>query len=339
MTVNKPRPDAFLARWLREPLRRLAALLGMRAAQESVPTTAPAAENRVALVAIEPQPARPDDVGPADEAGSAPVRPEVSLPEPVVEAAPDPKAEAEAEAQIVVVPDPEVDALLAKISGVESMLAELVARQADMQQLMQDFQLRQYQSLGDCLAEVLRLRHEHAQRVAARSGLAEDEARARRAAEDLAGFNDTLAVAHEPPPALDDDARDELKRLYRAVAMRCHPDRVGEADKALAHERFQLASTAYRNHDLAGLNALLAEIEREAGAVARPAAPPAAELSKRLLAMRNAAADLILAIQTLQLEPDYRRALARDDWDDYFDSARASFEQECEALREAISEL
>lgn len=97
---------------------------------------------------------------------------------------------------------------------------------------------------------------------------------------------------------------------------------------------------AYRNHDLAGLNALLAEMNRESGAVSRTAERPAAtELSRRLMAMRNAAADLILAIQTLQLEPDYRRALARDDWDDYFDNARASFEHECEELREAIAGL
>lgn len=338
-TVNKQAPDSFLSRWLREPLRRLAALLGMRAAEEAVPAPAPLAAGRAEPVAIEIEPARPTDVGPDDGAGWSPTQPDAPLPETETESESESESEAEAEAQVVVVPDPEVDALLAKVSGVESMLAELAARQADMQQLMQDFQLRQYQALGDCLAEVLRLRHEHAQRVAARSGLAEDEERARRAAEDLAGLNDTLSVAHDPPPALDDDARDELKRLYRAVAMRCHPDRVGEADKAVAHERFQLASTAYRNHDLAGLSALLAEMDRESGAVAKPAAPPAAELSKRLLAMRNAAADLILAIQTLQLDADYRRALARDDWDDYFDSARASFERECEVLREALAEL
>lgn len=330
--MNRHAHDSLIARWLRQPLRRLAALLGISTAEQATAVPVPPVHSAASVDSIAASPVvepSPEPLETALVTTNGAEATEAATP-----------AEAEAEAQIVVVPDPEVEALLEKISGVETMLAELVARQADMQQLMQDFQLRQYQALGDCLAEVLRLRHEHAQRVAARSGLAEDAARARRAADDLAGLTDALEVAQHAPPELDDESRDELKRLYRAVAMRCHPDRVGEADKALAHERFQQAQVAYRNHDLAGLNALLGEMNRESGAVTRPAEFPAAtELSRRLMAMRNAAADLILAIQTLQLEPDYRRALARDDWDDYFDNARASFEHECEELREAIAEL
>ena len=55
--------------------------------------------------------------------------------------------------------------------------------------------------------------------------------------------------------------------------------------------------------------------------------------------MRGSAADLILAIQTLQLDDDYRRAQRRDEWDEYFESARSGFEIECEALRRAIEAL
>jgi len=341
----------FLSRWLREPVRKLAAFLGIGAPRALAPTpeeppvpgpslataTAPDGRDEPQL---EPPAAPPPESGRVEDsepgaAGLAPIAAVATRPDGAAL-----QHAAEADSQIVVAPDPEVEALLEKIAGVESMLAELVARQADMQQVLQAFQLRQYQVLGDCLAEVLRLRLEHAQAVAARSGLADDAARARRAADDLAGLSDALSPARHAPPELDDATRDELKRLYRTVAMRCHPDRVGEADKAVAHERFQRAQLAYRNRDLAALNALGAEMDLEPGAAAQPTGPAAAaELSRRLVAMRNAAADLILAIQTLQLDADYRRALARDDWDDYFDDARASFEHECAALREAIAAL
>ncbi len=239
--------------------------------------------------------------------------------------------------QLTEISDPAVEALQAKIDGVEAMLAELAARHAEMQQAVEDFQWQQYSVLGDCLAECLRLRYEHARLRAERSGRAADAEKARQAAAERDDFANARASAPPAQPELDDETRVELKRLYRAVAMRCHPDRVGEADKAQAHQRFQHAQRAYRNNDIAALRALLHEIDAQSPATTSTArSQTVAALTRTLSAMRTSAADLILAIQSLQLDDAYRRAQRRDEWADYFAKARAGFETEIDALRAAI---
>ena len=62
-------------------------------------------------------------------------------------------------------------------------------------------------------------------------------------------------------------------------------------------------------------------------------------LRKSLSALRSRAADLILAVQTLQLDPDYRRALDEGGWQAYFDEAHAGFEHECALLRQALARM
>ena len=50
-------------------------------------------------------------------------------------------------------------------------------------------------------------------------------------------------------------------------------------------------------------------------------------------------ADLMLAVQTLQLDPAYRQAVQVERWEANFAEARAGFEAECEALRAQIARL
>ena len=375
---NSSHHESGLLRWLGTSLRRLAGLLRGRPAAHAVPgqvsvpagseqpgpESAPAAEiggpGTTAVDALAPR-ADPRTVPPA-------AAPDMAEPEAQPEAQPEtqpetqpglpPEAEVEAdlereaerepapeatpESAVLTVPDPEVELLLGKIAEVEGMLADLTARQAEMQQLVHDFQVAQYRVLGDSLAELLSLRHEYARALAASSGLEGDAEKARRAAEQREAFSETLDEAAQARPELDTDSRGELKRLYRSIAMRCHPDRVAETDKAAAHERFQRAQRAYRDRDTGALHALLRELDAQLTATpgaAHAAAPGAAALKRTLSAMRGSAADLILAIQTLRLDDDYRRAQRRDEWDEYFESARSGFEIECEALRRAIEAL
>lgn len=344
--------NAFHFRWFDWSLKRIVALL--RGAPVGAPSLPKAPVSSPAARAIHATPDAPpvrpsrvfegvDRVTPAVNDAPAFLRHakkrDAADGPPSVAAPRQPDADANAKTRLVASPDPAVEALQTKIAGVETLLADLVARHADMQQILQDFQLQQYSALGDCLAECLRLRHEYARRRAERSGLAEDAEKARQAATEREDYAKALDSAPTTQPELDDEARDELKRLYRSAAMRCHPDRVGEADKAQAHARFQRAQHAYRDHDIAALRVLLREMDAQSSAAtATVEIPTATALAKSLSAMRNAAAELILTIQTLQIDEDYRRA-QRDDWGDYFDAARVSFEAECRALRAAIGAM
>lgn len=230
--------------------------------------------------------------------------------------------------------DSQRQALEAKAARLEVQLAELAAQRAEMAERMEQFQLAQYQALGAAVEECLRLRYRLMQLLAAKSGEADDRA-AEAAAE--AEFQAYHSVCDEAAarPILDEASQEELKRLYRSAAMACHPDRVEEARRESAHDLFLRVQQAYRQGDLAALSALQREI---GGTLATAEAAPSAplDLSARIVRLQDQVADLILAIQTLQLDPAYRQAARTEAWQPFFTAARARFEEECEELRRLI---
>lgn len=234
-------------------------------------------------------------------------------------------------------PDPELDQLLVRAAKLEDQQLELGTRLADMEQRVREFEHRQYEALGEVLGECLRLRHECLRLQAERSGAAADRAEAQAARDAFEAYRRTTEEVRGDPPPLAEDEREELRRLYRAAAMRCHPDRVAEAERAGAHDRFLRVQHAYRRRDLAALRQILADIE--AAPAPRAAIASGAGLRQRVKALQIQVADLILAIQTLQLSASYRQALRIEDWDAYFARARAEFEAECAALRAQIAAL
>lgn len=280
---------------------------------------------------------------------AAPVAPEIPSPDPAPPAgsltAAEPAGEVEEGECLVSAPpgamtakpDPEAEALRQEAAALKSRIVDLAARQAEMEQLVQRFQYSQYQALGDLLVENLRLRHEYLHLKAARSGRPEDREAARQAAAELENYHQARAGAAPGPAALDDEDQDELKRLYRTVAMRCHPDRVAEPDKAAAHDFFVRTQAAYRENDLAGLRLLHRQVA-EGGALETPAA--AATDKEQWLQivddLQGQATDLILAIQTMQLDDLYRKAIRTHDWEDHFVSIRELLAAECHSLKQQI---
>lgn len=259
-------------------------------------------------------------------------------------------AEAEAPAAVVAAPDPDAERLLARCTLLQGQMLDLTTRLADMEQQVRSYEQHQYQALGDVVSECLRLRQEYHSLKAARSGAAADRERARQADEDFDAYRRSTEQAAAPLPELDEDEQDELRRLYRAAAMRCHPDRAAEAERAEAHEIFLRVQAAYQTCDLAGLRSITAELaglarrDEVAGTAgtgtAEPTAAPASSAVRRRVAeLQVQVADLILAVQTLQLDPAYRQALQVERWEAQFADARARFEAECETLREQIAIL
>lgn len=238
-------------------------------------------------------------------------------------------------------PDPELDALLRRAARLEAQQAEFAARLADMEARVNDFAYRQYRALGELLGECLRLRRNYLRLLAARSNADADRERARAAEAEFEAYRRTAAAAAVAPPELDEAGQDELRRLYRAAVMRCHPDRVGEAERPEANAAFLRVQAAYRAHDLTALRRVLAELDAQPAP--RAEAPGAAgagdRLRQRVSGLQIDVADLILAIQTLQLSDRYREVLRAGEDDTEFRLARQSFEAECAQLRAQIAAL
>lgn len=248
-------------------------------------------------------------------------------------------------AAIAAAPDPDAERLLARCARLEGQRLELTTRLADMQQQLRRYEQQQYLALGEIVGECLRLRREYLSLKAARSGTAADRERARQADEDFDAYRRSTEHTAAPLPELDEDEQDELRRLYRAAAMRCHPDRAAEAERAQAHEIFLRVQAAYQACDLAGLRGITAELAglarhaQDTGAALEGAALAGSGVRRRVAELQTQVADLILAVQTLQLDANYRQAVQVDCWDSNFAEARAGFEAECEALRRQIASL
>ncbi|MBP7468325.1 MAG: DnaJ domain-containing protein [Thauera sp.] len=250
-----------------------------------------------------------------------------------------------APAAIVVAPDPEAERLFARCALLQGQMLDLTSRLADMEQQVRSYEQHQFAALGEVVGECLRLRQEYLGLKAARSGAAADAENARQADEDFDAYRRSTEHTPTPLPDLDEDEQDELRRLYRAAAMRCHPDRAEEAERAEAHDVFLRVQAAYQARDLEGLRAISAELAGwgragdEAGAAAVGAAPASSVLKRRVAELQVQVADLMLAVQTLQLDPGYRKAVQVERWEADFAAARACFEAECEALRAQIASL
>lgn len=239
---------------------------------------------------------------------------------------------------VVAIPDPKIEALRLKASALEGEIVDLSARQAEMEQLIREFEYCQYQALGDVLAECLRLRHEYLRLKASRSGKEEDRNAEQEAAAEYDAYQSVQEDAAQSIPSLGEDERDELKKLYRAAVMHCHPDRVADEDKAAAHDFFLQTQQAYRRSDLESLRRIHRQLTEERSFGGQALAVTGKDKLQQIVSdLQIQAADLILAIQTMQLSDRYCTAARTDDWDDYFARARQLWEAECDVLRQQIS--
>jgi len=234
--------------------------------------------------------------------------------------------------------DPELDAVRARVASLEAQVVDLETRKAEMEQLIDEFAFCQYRALGELVGEQLRLQHELLERRAERSSRPEDEQAAAAAAEEYQSYQKARDQPDSPEVPLADGEREELKALYRAAVMRCHPDRVDEAAKPQAHEMFLRTQDAYRRRDLQSMRLISRQLA--AGDTSAPSSnrPTSRERLEGLLnSLLDKGAELLLAIQSIKMQAQYRRALNREQWDEYFAAARERLEDECSAMRRQLS--
>lgn len=234
--------------------------------------------------------------------------------------------------------DPELKAIRSRVASMEKQVVNLETRKAEMEQLLDEYAFCQYQALGELLGEQLRLQHQILQLRAERSSKLEDRQAADAAGEEYQSYQQAREQPAVAPVVLADDERDELRALYRAAAMRCHPDRVGETEKALAHEMFLRTQDAYRRRDLEAMRLISHQLA--AGATPSPSSDgstPRERLEVLLESLLDKGAGLLLAIQSIQMQAQYRRARHREQWDDHFAAARQQLEAECAALRQQLA--
>ena len=166
----------------------------------------------------------------------------------------------------------------------------------EVERRLQDFDRQQDASIGPLMRQYLDLKRQYLAQLHAQFGSEEHRSQAQQAHDSFEQYTRSHPV-DEPPrreKRLDEEEQRALKQLYRKLAMQCHPDRVGGADKAAAQAWFQRLQKSYQLSDLAGLQRLQTQWALSA-TPATSAAPDAAAYASAPTATPAPAAGPLLA--------------------------------------------
>jgi len=148
---------------------------------------------------------------------------------------------------------------------------------------------------------------------------------------------------------------DQLKQLYRKLAMQCHPDRVADTDQSRAAQLFQSIQTSYRRGDMAALYALQESVARagfqvqaaegtrqpEAGGLRQEADMQSAHeeqaaLEARLRALRSALGQRHEALEALRTSATWRTLSSQPNWDLWFAQQQQYLQGELQRFERAL---
>ncbi|MFM9997753.1 MAG: J domain-containing protein, partial [Burkholderiaceae bacterium] len=189
----------------------------------------------------------------------------------------------------------------------------------------------QEQAIGTLMRAYLDLRRRYLHALHARSAQEHSAEQAEQAESVYQQYEQARsAMAQEPQPLpLDAQQQQDLKQLYRKLAMQCHPDRVGDQDKARAQELFQQLQLGYQNNDLARLAELQHAIgQRLAAAHSVAASDNAESLQRRLAQLQATLAQREQELAQLRRGPVWQTLRAQPVWATWFDQRAQQLQTE-----------
>ena len=225
--------------------------------------------------------------------------------------------------------------------------AQTLALQADIDEVerrLQDFDRQQDASIGPLMRQYLDLKRQYLAQLHAQFGSEEHRSEAQQAHDSFEQYTRSHPV-DEPPrheKRLEEEQR-ALKQLYRKLAMQCHPDRVGGADKAAAQAWFQRLQKSYQLSDLAGLQRLQTQWALSATPATSAAPDAAADASAPTATPAQAAGPLLAQLDALQTQrlqllrsPTWRTLASQSNWDLWFSQQASYLQAQVERYQEAL---
>lgn len=222
---------------------------------------------------------------------------------------------------------------------------------AEMQRQMALFDHAQEQALGPLMRDYLRRKAQYLHQLALQDQAAREEAHAAQQRwEDYASAQ-SAREEEAGPVDLDADALDQLKQLYRKLAMQCHPDRVADGDQDRAAQLFQSLQSTYRRGDMAAMFALQESVARAGFQLPRadrtqPAVHAATQgeaadaagqaVHARLRALRSTLAQRQDALQALRASASWRTLSSQSNWALWFDQQQQHLASELLRFESAL---
>ena len=240
-------------------------------------------------------------------------------------------------------------AWLARVLQNHALAAQAEIAETQRQMALIDY--AQEQALGPLMRDYLRSKAQYLHHLALQDQTAREDAYAARQRWDEYEAAQAAPDSEAGPAHLDADALDQLKQLYRKLAMQCHPDRVADTDQDRAAQLFQALQGSYRRGDMTALFALQESVAR-AGFQAPAAAPPPQDgnaaaqsqaadeeslaVQARLRALRSALAQRHEALETLRTSPTWRTLSSQPNWELWFAQQQHHLQSELQRFESVL---
>lgn len=256
----------------------------------------------------------------------------------------------------------EIPRLQFELQILELRLESLSNEKAELERCLIVFNRRHDEVLGDLIKNVLQARAEYArlmfdmkqkelEQEAIQSEKVQEEAKAaEEKAEEAENTYQQYSQQHEQLqyeqaiPELDAQQEKELKSLYRKACSLCHPDKVPEDKKQLAHEIFVELQEAYKSNDIEQVANIYERVKKGDFKQTRASTLTKTEILKAAIAEIKYQLDKLLTelqvLQTSQSVQLMQRAGSNEaDWQQYFDAQYRSLKSELERVSEQVQQF
>ncbi|MBK6944446.1 MAG: DUF1669 domain-containing protein [Flavobacteriales bacterium] len=230
----------------------------------------------------------------------------------------------QARSQVATYVDPEIVGLRLEARALELQLKALTDEQTDLERLIHQFQIRHAQELGPLILKILLLRKEKAKTAAEREEAENDYQKYQK---------DYQRQKDEIVHILNEEEKDELKKLYREGSKLCHPDAVQAEHQVEAAKWFIALKDAYEHNDKKKVNEILAKLKK---GVAFGSVVDSFSKKERLRdwveEYRRRVETLLEQIVTIKGGKNYQTVASITDWDIYFTDMKSRLTEELEQL-------
>lgn len=246
---------------------------------------------------------------------------------------------------LITVDDVQIGHLRFELLVLEVRLESLSDDKAELERRLITFNRRYNEVLGDVVQRLLKARAELAKIQAAcqqqESATVREEAEeaardAKQAYEDYSRQHEELQQ-EAPLPRLDEEAEQDLKRLYRKACSLCHPDKFPEERKEAAHRAFTELQDAYKSNDLERVREIHAALAAGGLPAARSATLCLVDGLKAAIAeLEHAIAHTLMALKALYASDACQLMMAAGTTEA---SWQVFFHQQEEILHEELARL
>jgi len=233
---------------------------------------------------------------------------------------------------LIVFIDEELSALKLETLSLELQISSLENEKAEIEKLIHDFEIAYNKELGELISSILELRKEKFRKEAERDPSKKKEYE--DAEKDFSDFNSNYQVIkNEKQFDLSESEKLELKQKYRQASKYCHPDVVAEQFKAEAGKVFIDLKNAYDKNDLATVNRILRDLEKNIFLSNSSDVSEKDVLKAILRNLKFKRSSLEKNVESLKTTDTYKTVSSIIDWADYFSSLQSKLTIEFKELK------